>query len=100
MQAILIDPVAKAISHIELKDGDDVKAIIGFDTVIADEINGSSDHLYFDEDCFIRGTEGRFQLDTLPPVAGRAVVLGAGPDADLAAPSLTIDELEGRIKFT
>jgi hypothetical protein len=55
-----------------------VRALIGFETVDSDEIDANGDRLYFDEKCFIRQTPGvgRFQLDSLAPVAGMGVVVG------------------------
>lgn len=99
MHAILIDPVAGELSNIELGNQDEIASLIGFDTIISDEIADSSDLLYFDENCFIRGTEGRFQLDALPPVAGKALVLGASADGESQAPELAIEALEQRVKF-
>jgi hypothetical protein len=100
MKAVLIDPVASAVTSVELEDLDTIKKEIGFETIIADEIDGTTDKLYFDEDCFIRGTKGRFQLDSLPPVAGKAFVVGAVSDSAETDCELTVEELEGRIKFT
>ncbi len=94
MKALLIDPASRELTEIELNGIDEASSIIGFDTIIADAIDGTTDKLHFDEDCFIRGTEGRFQLDSLPPVAGKALVVG---ESDVT--ELTVTELESRVKF-
>ena len=99
MQAILIDPVSETLTEIELEDQDKITSVIGFESIIADEITGSTDLLHFDENCFIRGTAGRFQLDALPPVAGKAIVLGVNASGAAASPELTIETLIQRIKF-
>lgn len=39
------------------------------------------DRLILDEECFIRGTSCRFQIDKLIPVAGKGVVAGVPADA-------------------
>lgn len=99
MHAILIDPVAEELIEIELEDPETIASLIGFDTIISDEITGSTDLLHFDEDCFIRRTPGRFQLDALPPVAGKAIVLGCGAGGESQSAALTIEALKQRIKF-
>ena len=98
MKGILVDPERNSISEIDIGNDTDIASVIGYDTIIADEINNSSDRLHFDEECFIRGTKGRFQLDTLPPVSGKAIILGTSEDRNTDA-ALSIAELESRIKF-
>ena len=79
MNAFLIDPVRRSIEPVEI-DGsiESIRALIGFPHIDADEIAGSGDRLYLDEECYLRSEEtaGRFQLDTLAPVSGRGVVTG------------------------
>ncbi len=99
MKALLIDPVAKALTQIELVSPEEISKQIGFETIIADDIEGTTDQLYFDENCFIRGTEGRFQLDSLPPVAGKAMVVGAINDTGSIELEMTIETLQSRIRF-
>jgi hypothetical protein len=103
MQAFLIDPAAKLISPVEIDDGlQGVRRLIGFDSIDADEIDDKGDRLYFDESCFIRehaGT-GRFQLDRLAPVSGRAVVIGGDASGKaLRAPLVTLEALQARVRF-
>ena len=72
-------------------------------TIESDDVRGGDDRLFFDEECFIRqqARPGRFQLDTLPPVAGRGVVVGGGPDESaLRGPEISLEELRGRVKFS
>ena len=100
MRAFRIDPVEKKVEEIEIHNTGDIAEAIGFDTIISDEIGPNADHLYLDEDCFIRGAEGRFQIDKIAPVAGFGVVAGThdGPD-ELSDVSQTQVELEARITY-
>jgi hypothetical protein len=80
MKAFLIDPATRGISPIDLVDGlDDVRRAIGYATVDSDEIDDNGDRLFFDEECFIRAIPGagRFRVDNLAPVAGKAVIVGS-----------------------
>ena len=97
MKAIVIRGASQTIETIELGDSDEIAALVGQDSIISDEVDAEN-AVYFDEDCFIRGTEGRFQIDNLAPIAGIAVVTGvnAGAPADT---SLTPEALGARVKF-
>lgn len=97
MKAIVIRGQEQALEPVELDGEADIKALIGQDSVISDEIDDSN-AVYFDEDCFIRGTEGRFQIDSLAPIAGVAVVTGMsdGAPADV---ELELEALRERTKF-
>ena len=98
MTCFLIDPTAKTITPVPWNGGlDGIGQLIGFETIDSDEIDASGDRLFFDEKCFIRQTPGvgRFQLDSLAPVAGMGVVVGAGS----SAPQVTLQALQGRVKF-
>ncbi len=99
MRAIMISGAEKTAVEVEITSRDDLEAAIGHASIIADDID-SDNAVYFDEDCFLRGTEGRFVLDTLPPIAGKAVVMGRAHGDQLAATALTLAELLGRVKFT
>lgn len=102
MPCFLIDPTQKTITAVE-GDGDlaGVRALIGFATVDSDEIDLNGDRLYFDEKCFIRQTPGvgRFQLDSLAPVAGFGVVVGSDAHSALRTPQVSLAALKDRIKF-
>ena len=103
MRAYLIDPFNKTIETIDVGGLADIREAIGFDTVDSDEVSRSEDRLFFDEECFIRQQPrpGRFRLDTLPPVAGRGVVIGGGPDEGaLKDAALTLEALQARVEFT
>ena len=98
MTCFLIDPTAKTITPVPWNGGlDGIGQLIGFETIDSDEIDASGDRLFFDEKCFIRQIPGvgRFQLDSLAPVAGMGVVVGAGS----SAPQVTLQALQGRVKF-
>jgi len=99
-KAILISPEDQSIEAIELSDDSDISALIGFETIESDAVGDAGDRLYFDEECFIRGTSGRFQIDTLIPVAGKGVVVGTTEDGTkLTDVTIGIDELRSRTSF-
>jgi hypothetical protein len=100
MKALLIDPEAQAIKETEIGGLDDIVKLIGYDTVISDEIGPDGDRLFFDEECFLRGTGGRFQIDTVIPVSGIGVIVGS-PDrgATLSDASSGVDDIRKRIKY-
>jgi len=101
MKAFLITPDTRSIDEINVSSLDDIKALIGFDTLESDAIGSEGDRLYFDEECFLRGASGRFQIDTLVPVSGKAVVVGMAKDgASLRDVTIDIDDLRRRTKFS
>mgnify|MGYP001550291010 FL=1 len=102
MKAYLITPANQNVEVVDISGIDDIVDLIGYSTIEADPIDESCTRLYFDEECFIRGdaVSGRFQLDSLIPVAGLAIVAGSDKDAeDICDVKIDIDELCGRIKF-
>lgn len=104
MKAFLIDPAARRIETVDF-DGslEGLRKLIGFDTIDSDEIDANGDRLFFDEECFLRATPGagRFQLDTLAPVAGKGVVVGSrAGGAELADPVIGAEALAARIRFS
>lgn len=100
MKAILISPEDQELRSIEVDGLDQLKALIGYETLESDAVGDAGDRLYFDEECFIRGSSGRFQIDSVVPVAGKAVLVGSGPDdGTLSDVQTTMEELRGRIKF-
>ena len=90
MKAYLIDANAKTVSAVELIGLDDVKTLVGYDSVDSDEIDASGDRLFFDESCFLRDQtgKGRFKLDNLAPVADKAVVVGSSDDGAILKDAL------------
>ena len=82
MKALLINPLERAIEVIDLAGRDDIARLVGFDTVASDEIGPDGDRLFFDEECFLRGTQGRFQIDSVVPVSGKAVIVGSADDGE------------------
>jgi hypothetical protein len=103
MKAFLIDPASKRIESVEF-DGTQqrLQALIGFATIDSDEIDANGDRLFFDEECFLRAVPGagRFQLDTLAPVAGRGVIVGSKANgAELADPVIGAEALAARVRF-
>ena len=100
MKAYLITPENSSIESIEVSCLDDIKSVIGFDTLESDEIGADGDRLYFDEECFLRGSIGRFQIDKLIPVSGKGVIVAADDDeTTLLDVIVSLDELNQRIKF-
>lgn len=100
MKAFRIDPVGKTVEELEVHNTGDIAEAIGFDSIISDEIGPNGDRLYLDEDCFIRGSEGRFQIDKIAPVAGFGVVAGSdGTEDELQDVSQDIDALMARIAY-
>ena len=98
MTCCVIDPTAKTITSVPWDGGlEAIRQLIGFETIDSDEIDANGDRLFFDEKCFIRQTPGvgRFQLDSLAPVAGVGVVVGAGE----SSPQVTLQVLQERVKF-
>ena len=101
MKTFLINPVTKTIEEVDLGTLAEITSAIGFDTITHDVIGKDGDRIYFDEDCFIRGTDGRFQIDDVIPIAGNAVIVGTSSNGDtLQDVSIDIDDLRDRIKFT
>jgi len=100
MRALLITPDAQTIEEIDIGGLDDIKALIGFDTIESDAVGTEGDRLYFDEECFLRRSTGRFQIDTIIPVAGKGVIVGTAGGADKLSDAVTdIEDLRGRTKF-
>ena len=102
MKAYLIDPASKQVEAVDY-DGSDaaLQRLIGFPTIDSDAIGAGGDRLFFDEECFLRAAPeaGRFQLDTLAPVAGRGVVVGtAGAGSGRADPAVGQAALAARVK--
>ncbi len=100
MKAILITPETQTIEVVDVVDHKDIEKLIGFDTITSDEVGALGDRLYFDEECFLRGTKGRFKVDTLVPISGKGVIVGSSDDGttlkDLAD---DVDDLRSRIKY-
>ena len=100
MKALLIKPETRAIEPIDIDSHADIAKLIGYDTIESDVVGSAGDRLYFDEECFLRGTTGRFQIDTLVPVSGRAVIVGTAEDgATLRDVASDIEDVRSRIKY-
>jgi len=100
MRALLINPETRSIEAIDITSHADLASLIGYDTIESDAVGTAGDRLYFDEECFLRGTTGRFQIDTLIPVSGRAVIVGTADDgATLRDVATDIDDVHSRIKY-
>jgi hypothetical protein len=76
------------------------RKLIGYDTIESDAVGSSGDRLYFDEECFLRGSSGRFQIDNVIPVSGRAVLAGSADDGRTLRDVATgIESLRSRLKY-
>ena len=100
MKALLITPDTQAIEAIEINGHDDIVKLIGYDTITSDEIGPDGDRLFFDEECFLRGTTGRFQIDTVIPVSGKGVIVGSPDDGtNLKDVVSDVENIKTRIKY-
>ena len=99
MKALLIEPAEQTIESVEINNQDEIIKLIGYDTVISDDVGTDGDKLYFDEEGFLRGTEGRFQIDKLIPVSGIGIIVGSTDSGLLSDLNSTTDDLKSRIKF-
>jgi hypothetical protein len=100
MKAILINPENRSLEAIDISGHDDLVKLIGYDTLESDAVGTAGDRLYFDEECFLRGTSGRFQIDTIIPVSGKGVIVGTAEDGTTLRDAVTdIDALRSRIKY-
>jgi hypothetical protein len=98
MKAFLISPESQSIESIDIQDQNDIKNQIGYDTVISDEL-GDDQHIFFDEECFLRQAKGRFQIDKLVPISGKAIIMGMSGDA-LSDVALEKSALAARVSFS
>lgn len=99
MKALLIKPTEQSIEVIDITSQQDIVELIGYKTIISDDIGKNGDKLNFDEDCFLRGTEGRFQIDTLIPVSGCGVITGSDASGALVDVQSDIEDIKSRTKF-
>jgi len=100
VKALLINPENRSIETIDLNSHAELAGLIGYDTIESDAIGTAGDRLYFDEECFLRGTGGRFQIDSIIPVSGRAVLVGTCDDgATLRDVATATEDLRSRIKY-
>ena len=98
MKALLINPQDQTIAAVEVEDLAAIRQLVGYDTLESDAVGSEGDRLYFDEECFIRGSTGRFQIDSVIPVAGKGVLVGSDGDA-LSDVRTGIGDLRQRIRF-
>jgi len=100
MKALLITPEDQSIEEVEISGKEDIVRLVGYDTLESDEVGEQGDRLFFDEECFLRATPGRFQIGSLIPVSGKGVVVGMADDG-VTLKDVTLDgeALRGRLKF-
>jgi hypothetical protein len=100
MKAFLITADTRTVEEIAIASLDDIKTCVGFDTIISDPVGTQGDRLFFDEECFLPGSPGRFKIDAMVPVAGRGVVIGASEDGSALSDVQTgIADLRARITY-
>lgn len=101
MKAILINPENRSVDPVDIDDRDDIVRLVGYDTLESDAVGTAGDRLFFDEECFLRGTSGRFQVDTIIPVSGKGVIVGTAEDGSTLQDVVTdIDALRSRIQYS
>ena len=98
MRAILIKPDTRSIEAVDIHSRDDIVRLVGYATLESDAVGNAGDHLFFDEECFLRGTSGRFQIDRLIPVSGVGVIVGLDGDSLRDAAS-DLDDLRQRVQY-
>ena len=99
MRAILIKPETRSIEAVDIEGRDDIVRLVGYTTLESDAVGDTGDRLFFDEECFLRGTTGRFQIDTLVPVSGVGVIVGSGDGDTLRDAATSIEDLRARIRY-
>lgn len=100
MKALLITPDTRSIETVDLDSHADIARLIGYDTLESDAVGTAGDRLFFDEECFLRGSGGRFQIDRIIPVSGRAVIVGTADDgATLRDVAADIEDVRSRIQY-
>ncbi len=100
MKAYLIDAQNHTIENIDVKNMDDINRLIGSETIESDAVGNAGDCLFFDEECFLKGSAGRFQIDTVIPVSGKGVLMGASEDGiTLSDVHTNLDDFISRIKY-
>ena len=80
MKAFALDSEHRAIEPIDITDHADLARLIGYDTIEPNAVGSADDQLFFDEECFLCGTKGRFQIDSAIPVPGKAELVGAADE--------------------
>lgn len=99
MRAILIKPEIRSIEAVDIEGRDDIVRLVGYATLESDAVGDAGDRLFFDEECFLRGTTGRFRIDTLVPVSGVGVIVGTGDGDALRDAAMSVDDLRARIRY-
>ncbi len=100
MKALLIDPENRSLEPVDIQGREDIVKLIGYDTIESDAVGTAGDRLFFDEECFLRGTKGRFQIDSVIPVSGRAVLVGTTDGGSTLRDVATdVDNLRSRLKY-
>jgi hypothetical protein len=91
----VISPATQSIEMADVTTRDDIRAIRRLR-----HARIGRDRLYFDEESFLRGTTGRFQIDSVIPVAGKGVIVGtADGGATLRDVVTDADDLRRRIRY-
>ncbi|MFN3545181.1 MAG: hypothetical protein ACK4UX_10065 [Thiobacillus sp.] len=98
MRAILIKPDTRSVETVEIQNRGDIVRLVGYDTLESDAVGNAGDQLFFDEECFLRASAGRFQIDKLIPVSGVGVIVGVDGDT-LHDAKTDLDDLRRRIQY-
>lgn len=97
MKALLINGPTQSLSELDIGEVKDLELVLGAESVVSDSLDAEH-QIFFDEDCFIKQVCGRFQIDALAPIAGKAV-LARLVDGDLSGVTLGLDQFKSRVKF-
>jgi hypothetical protein len=97
MKALSVDGIEKTISEVDIEGVDDLEFLLGGGSVVSDDLDPEH-QIFFDENCFIKQINGRFQIDALPPIAGKAVLVRVTDDA-FSDITWRPEQLEPRVKF-
>lgn len=96
----MIDPENRSLEPVDIQGREDIVKLIGYDTIESDAVGTAGDRLFFDEECFLRGTQGRFQIDSVIPVSGKAVVVGTADGGSTLRGAVTdVENPRSRIKY-
>ena len=98
MKAYLIDANSHAVSEVVSAGLDDIKQLIGYDSVDPDEIDASGDRLFFDESCFFTRPDRQWALQARQPHTGcQSDLAGSvGDDGVLKSATVVLAALQQR----
>lgn len=100
MKAICINGETQTFELVDVNSEADIKKLVASDTIEKDETGPGADHLFFDEECFLKSLPGKFKIDRLIPVSGKGVVVGYTDDGVFCDVEVTLENLKARTLFS